>query len=82
MRYNITTNKAPEIPNLGKGTECIKLLLSQASKDMYEPLVPMLSPHLAHISAMQNFSILIAVGRKCAAKWLIWWAIRGVTRVN
>ena len=51
MRYDITTNKAPEMPNLGKGTECIKLLLSQASKDMYEPLVPMLFPSLgAHIS--------------------------------
>ena len=23
MRYDITTNKAPEMPNLGKGTECI-----------------------------------------------------------
>jgi len=51
MRYDITTNKAPEMPNLGKGAECIKLLLSQASKDMYEPLVPMLFPSLgAHIS--------------------------------
>ena len=66
------------MPNLGKGTECIKLLLSQASKDMYEPLVPMLFPSLgAHISdaefqypdrswkEMWNFSILTAVGRKC-----------------
>ena len=46
MRYDITTSKAPEMPNLGKGTECIKLLLSQASKDMHEPLVPMLFPVL------------------------------------
>ena len=54
MKYNITTNKAPEMPNLGKGTECIKLLLSQASKDMYEPLVPMLFPVLgAHISGAE-----------------------------
>jgi len=38
------------MPNLGKGTECIKLLLSQTSKDMHEPLVPMLFPVLgAHI---------------------------------
>ena len=51
MRYDITTSKAPEMPNLGKGTECIKLLLSQASKDMYEPLVPMAFPALsAHVS--------------------------------
>ena len=46
MRYDISKQKAPEMPNLGKGTECIKLLLSQASKDMYEPLVPMLFPSL------------------------------------
>ena len=30
------------MPLLGKGTECIKLLLTQVSKDMHEPLVPML----------------------------------------
>ena len=54
MRYDITKNKAPEMPNLGKGTECIKLLLSQASKDMHEPLVPMLFPSLgAHISGAE-----------------------------
>ena len=35
MKYNISKSKAPEMPNLGKGTECIKLLLSQASKDMH-----------------------------------------------
>ena len=32
--------------NPGRGTECIKLLLSQASKDVHEPLVPMLFPSL------------------------------------
>ena len=37
MRYDITKNVAPAIPTLGKGTECIKILLSQASKDMHEP---------------------------------------------
>ena len=36
MKYDITTSKAPEMPNLGKGIECIKLLLSQASKDMHQ----------------------------------------------
>ena len=39
------------MPNLGKGTECVKFLLTQASKDMYEPLVPMFFPIFgAHIS--------------------------------
>ena len=32
------------MPNLGKGMECFKLLLSQTSQDMNEPLLPMLSP--------------------------------------
>jgi hypothetical protein len=42
------------MPTLGKGTECIKLLLSQASKDMHEPLVPMFFPILgAHISVVE-----------------------------
>ena len=51
MNYNILNNKAPRVPSLGRGTECIKLLLSQASEDMIEPLIPMLFPVLgAHIS--------------------------------
>ena len=54
MRYDISKATAPAMPNLGKGTECIKLLLSQASKDMYEPLVPMFFPVLgAHISGTE-----------------------------
>ena len=38
MRYGISKRKAPEMSNLEKGTEYIKLLLSQASKDMYYPI--------------------------------------------
>ena len=42
------------MPDLGKGTGCIKILLSQASKDMYEPLVPMFFPIFgAHISGAE-----------------------------
>ena len=42
------------MPNLGKGTECVKLLLSQASKVMHEPLVPMFFPVLgAHMSGTE-----------------------------
>ena len=51
MIYDISKQTAPAMPTLGKGMECIKLLLSQASKDMHEPLVPMFFPILgAHIS--------------------------------
>ena len=44
MIYDITKPTAPALPTLGKGTECIKLLLSQASKDMQEPHFPMFFP--------------------------------------
>ncbi len=54
MKYDVLKSKAPTMPNLSKGTECIKILLSQASKDMYEPLVPMFFPILgAHISSAE-----------------------------
>ena len=54
MKYNISKPSAPKMPYLGKGTECIKILLSQVSKDMYEPLVPMLFPVLgAHVSGSE-----------------------------
>ena len=54
MRYDISKATAPAMPTLGKGTECIKLLLSQASKDMFEPLVPMFFPVFgAHISGAE-----------------------------
>ena len=46
MKYDITKSTAPAMPNLGKGTECIQILLSQASKDMHAPLLPMLFPVL------------------------------------
>ena len=54
MKYDISKTTAPAMPALGKGTECIKLLLTQTSKDMHEPLVPMLFPALgAHISGAE-----------------------------
>ncbi len=54
MRYDISKTTAPAMPPLGKGTECIKLLLTQASKDMHEPFVPMFFPVLgAHISGTE-----------------------------
>ncbi|MBO4564196.1 MAG: hypothetical protein J5720_02030 [Bacteroidaceae bacterium] len=54
MNYDISKATAPAMPNLGRGTDCIKILLSQASKDMHEPLVPMFFPILgAHISGAE-----------------------------
>ena len=68
MKYDITKPSAPTMPTLGKRTECIQLLLSQTSKDMHDPLVPMLFPILgAHISGTEFqypdlYDRLIALG--------------------
>ena len=54
MKYNISTNSAPKMPKFGRGTDCIKILLSQVSKDVQEPIVPMLFPIFgAHISGAE-----------------------------
>ena len=54
MNYNIFSSTAPAMPKPGKGMEIVKLLLLQASKDMYEPLVPMFFPSLgAHVCGVE-----------------------------
>ncbi len=57
MTYNIFDSKAPAMPKPSKGTEFCKLLLSQASKDMFALSFRCFSAHLTHLTAMQNFSI-------------------------
>ena len=49
MKYDVKKSIAPKMPSLGKGTKCIKLLLSQALEDIQEPLAPMISPPLVHM---------------------------------
>ena len=46
MDYNIFSNIAPAIPKLSTGIEFVKFAISQVSKDMHEPLFPMLFPIL------------------------------------
>ena len=54
MIYDISKPSAPKMPELARGTECIKILLSQVSTDMHEPFVPMFFPVLgAHISGAE-----------------------------
>ena len=54
MKYNISKTTAPTMPNLGRGLESVALLLSQVSKDMHQPIVPMLFPILgAHVSGAE-----------------------------
>ena len=54
MTYSIFNSKSPTMPKPAKGTECIKILLSQASKCMQTPLIPVLFPSLgAHMSGTE-----------------------------
>ena len=72
MRYDISKASAPKMPSLGKGTECIKILLSQVSNDIREPLVPMFFPIIgAHISDLKFLSQGL-IGRFSVAKWPVY----------
>ena len=54
MTYVVFDQTTPAMPKLSKGTEIVKLLLSQASKYMHEPLISVLFPSLgAHISGAE-----------------------------
>ena len=63
MKYDITKQASPMMPYLGKGTECIKLLVSQISPDMREVIVPMLFSALGLTSAKRSLCIRIIRGR-------------------
>ena len=54
IKYNLSKPTPPAMPRLGKGTESVQLLLSQVSKDMHQPIVPILFPILgAHVSGAE-----------------------------
>ena len=54
MKYDISKTTAPKMPNLGRGLESVALLLSQVSKDMHQPIVPILFPILgAHVNGAE-----------------------------
>jgi hypothetical protein len=54
MKYDINKPSFPKMPSLGKGTECIKILLSQASKDIQDPMISMFFPSLgAYVSVVE-----------------------------
>ena len=41
MKYYINNKTAPNMPTLGKGTECIQIIPSQASETMFFLIIPM-----------------------------------------
>ena len=54
MTYDITTKTAPAMPKLGKGLDFVKLVLSQVSPDMREPIaLTLFDAAAAHISATE-----------------------------
>ena len=74
MKYNISKPTPPAMPNLGRGTECVQLLLSQTSKDMHQSLVPMLFPALgAHISGAEFMYPDRSWKEMCGMMGAIWW---------
>ena len=54
MTYDIFKRTAPTMPTPGKGTKIVGFLLSKASKDMQEALLPMIMPALsAHLTDVE-----------------------------
>ena len=41
MKYDNNNMTVPKMPPLGKGTECIQIIPSQASKTMFFLIIPM-----------------------------------------
>ena len=71
MTYNISDRIVPAMPKPSKGTEIVKLLLSQVSKEMREPHFPMKIPafsaHMADVEVMYSDTKIT----NFVAKWAI-----------
>ena len=53
MDYDILKTTAPQMPTSRKGTQFVNFILSKASKDMREPLLPMIFPALSvHLTSV------------------------------
>ena len=63
MKYDITKLVRPKMPKPGKGLEIVKLLQSQVSKSMHEPLAPMIFPSLGAHVCVAKFQYLTSFGR-------------------
>ena len=71
MKYDISKPTAPKMPELGRGTECIKILLSQASKTMLYPLFERCFLRFRHKGFFEKNSTHISVESVYVVKWLI-----------
>ena len=71
MKYDISKPTAPKMPELGRGTECIKILLSQASKTMLYPLFEKCFLRFWHKEYFGKIGTHISVESVYVVKWLI-----------
>ena len=82
MIYDITKTTPPEIPTLGKGLETQRLLLSQTSKDMFQPEHPCFTHLWGRKSRVQSSSTRAANGSNRAVRYAFCAPIRAITRAN
>ena len=82
MKYDISNKTAPKMPTLGNGTECIHIILSQASKTIPFPLFLMLSSLLGTHVGVFKFLHHILIWWYFDAKWQTRWPIPAATRAN
>lgn len=61
MAYNIFSGSAPAMPKPGKGTEIIRLIISQVSPEMREAIAPM--PFSALASHLQGVKVMYSSNR-------------------
>ena len=71
----------PKDAKLGNGTECVKLHLSQASKDMQKPLVSMLFPLFGALMSGAEFQFHDLILKEPCGKMAIWLQKVGVTTI-
>ena len=71
MKYDITKPTDPLMKSLEKGTDCCKLLLSQTSRDMHAPILPMLFPLLGSKNCHAEFQYPSGQCSKCGVSRLL-----------
>ena len=82
MNYNIFGDKAPKAPTLGKGTEYIKLLCSQASNFMFSTPIPMLFPAFGAHLRKTEFLYPDQIWKETCGMMAIWWLKVAKTRAQ
>ena len=75
-RYDISRISSPKLHTPLRGTKCIKILLSKASKGMHPPPIPMFFPPFYAKKGVAEFHYPDQIGKGICAKWCTQWPIR------